>query len=211
MNLAVQRSALTARRRWSRGCAPRRRPTRDFLPLEERRPARQTDRMARPTTKDELLVAAAEEFDGLCVVVAGVSVEDRTRPGACEAWSVKDVLAHLDAWHEMFLGWEAAGGRGEKLPMPAPGFSWAQTPALNESIYQRHANDAWDLVKDRLDDSHARVVAVITGYDEADLFTKKRFAWTGSTSVASYAISATSSHYAWAHKLIKKWAKTHPA
>ncbi len=164
--------------------------------------------MGRPQTKSELLHAAHAEFDRLWSVVATVRTEDRARPGVCETWSLKDVLAHLDAWHEMFLKWEAAGSRGEKPPMPASGFSWAETPALNEAIYQRCKTDEWDDVVKRLHDSHAKVLTRLEAYDEDDLFTKKRFAWTKSTSVASYAISATSSHYSWATKLIKKSAKT---
>lgn len=35
----------------------------------------------------------------------------------------------------------------------------------------------------------------------------KGYNWTGSNSLAAYIIGATSSHYAWAHKLIKKCKK----
>jgi hypothetical protein len=91
--------------------------------------------MGRPHTKGELLSAAREEFDRLWTVVA------------------KDVLAHLDGWHELFLEREAAGSRGEKPPVPASGFDWAETPAFNEAIYQR------DQVLERV---------------ETELFTRKR-------------------------------------
>ncbi len=47
--------------------------------------------------------------------------------------------------------------------------------------------------------------AVYTVADE-DLFAKKRYPWTGTTSVGAYLVSATSSHYAWASRLIRKWA-----
>ncbi len=167
--------------------------------------------MGRPKTKSELLLAAHEEFDRLWSTSELIDENDVERPGVCEAWSLKDVLAHLDAWHEMLLEWEAAGSRGEKAPMPASGFSWAETPELNEVIYQRHRADDWNDVVERLRDSHARVLERIEAYDEDDLFTKKRYGWTGSTSVASYAISATSSHYRWASNLIKKAAKTFAA
>jgi hypothetical protein len=164
--------------------------------------------MGRPTTKDELLRAASDEFAHLWEVVAVVPAAHREGPGACEAWSVKDLLAHLDAWHELFLGWEAAGAAGGTPAIPAAGYTWVQTPALNEAIRARCANDEWADVATRLRDSHARVLAVITGYEAEDLFVKKRYAWTGTTSVGSYAVSATSSHYAWASTLIRKWART---
>lgn len=179
--------------------------------LAQRSALRNPVDVGRPTTKDELHTAAADEFDRLWQVVSSVTDDDRARPGVCEAWSVKDLLAHLDAWHEMFIAWEAAGSRGELPPMPAEGFSWAQTPALNEEIFQRHQADDWDDVEQRLRRSHARVLERLTDYDENDLFTKRRYTWTGSTSVASYAISATSSHYAWATKLIRRAVKAFDA
>lgn len=163
--------------------------------------------MGRPTDKTELLEAARNEFDRLGEAVDRVRPMDRERPGACEQWSVKNLLAHLDAWHGLFLAWEADGSIGGVPMMPAPGFSWAETPALNAAIHARTADDTWNDVSERLQRSHNAVRAVIASYSDADLFTKRRWPWTGSTSVGSYATSATSSHYAWASKLVRRWAK----
>ena len=52
--------------------------------------------------------------------------------------------------------------------------------------------------------SHAEVVRVIESYSGADLFEKRRYRWTGSTSVGSYAVSATTSHYDWAMKHLRR-------
>lgn len=155
----------------------------------------------------QLLEAARTRFARLDETAAAVASDLRAVPGVCEAWSVKDLLAHLDAWHTMFLGWEAAGSRGEQVDMPASGYRWSDTPALNQAIHDRTANDEWGDVMTRLHDSHRRVLDVIASYGDEELFTKKKYAWTGSTSVGSYAISATASHYDWASKLIRKWAK----
>ncbi len=160
--------------------------------------------MGRPTSRPELLAAAEREFDGLWDTVAVVSPSDREAPGACGSWSVKDILAHLDAWDRMWLRWEQAGVREEPTQMPAEGFTWAQTPALNEQIRADAAGERWDEVCDRLRDSHARIMTVLSGYSDEDLFARKRYRWTGSTSVGSYAVSATSSHYAWASGLIAR-------
>jgi hypothetical protein len=164
--------------------------------------------MGRPSSKQELLAAAETEFERLWAAVDLVDRGDREQPGACETWSVKDLLAHLDEWHDMVLGWEAIGSDGGTPEMPAPGLRWAQTPALNQTIFERTQHDSWDDVANRFRRSYGRVQAVIESYSEEDLFTKKRFGWTGSTSVGSYFVSASSSHYAWASKLIRKWAKT---
>ncbi len=167
--------------------------------------------VGRPTTKAELGAAADTEFDRLWAAVDTVQPGERERGGACEAWSVKDLLAHLHAWQEMTLSWERAGSAGECPSIPADGYTFADTPALNEAIHQRTMNDAWDDVVARLQVTHAELRTVIEGYSDDDLFTKQRFAWTRSTSVGAYLVSATSSHYAWASKLIRKWAVTRPA
>jgi hypothetical protein len=161
--------------------------------------------VTRPKNREELLYAAEEEFDKLQLVVEEVPEDLRATPGACEEWSVKDLLAHLDAWHEMFLRWEAVGATGEIPAMPAAGYTWAQTPELNQEIFERHQHDDWDLVQSRLAHSYKKTVEVISCHTNEDLFTKKRFKWAGSTSIGSYAVSATSSHYGWATKLIHKW------
>ena len=45
---------------------------------------------------------------------------------------------------------------------------------------------------------------LIKRHNDEELFVKKRYAWTGTTTLGSYFISATSSHYDWALKLITK-------
>jgi hypothetical protein len=164
--------------------------------------------MPRPTSKNELLDAMSQQYTALLSAIDEVELPDRLLPGACDAWSIKDVLGHLDAWHEMFLIWEQAGAAGERIAMPAPGYTWKETPELNEEIYQRIKDDPYDEIVARLDDSHRRVRGIIAGYPDDDLVTKRRFGWTGSTSVLSYAVSATSSHYDWARELILKYKKT---
>jgi uncharacterized protein (TIGR03083 family) len=163
--------------------------------------------MPRPATRAALLQAIDAEFARLMAQVDQVPPADRQRPGACDHWSVKDLLIHLDAWHDLFLGWEQVGSRGGSPQMPAAGYTWAETPALNEAIHQRTKDDPWEAVQARLRASTARVRALVAAHTDEDLFTKKRYAWTGSTSLGSYAVSCTSSHYAWATQLIRKFAR----
>jgi hypothetical protein len=72
------------------------------------------------------------------------------------------------------------------------------------AIHERHLGDAWEVVIGRLRESHEQVRGVIKAYAEDELFEKKRYRWTGSTSVGSYAVSATTSHYDWAQKHLRK-------
>ena len=164
--------------------------------------------MGRPASKGALLAAATEEFNRLWEAVEQVPVESRELPGACADWSVKDLLAHLHAWQEMTLEWERAGSAGLAPAIPAAGYTFADTPALNQAIYERTRDNAWSDVISALRASHDQLLLVIDAYSAEDLFTKRRYPWTRSTSVGAYLVSSTSSHYAWAAKLIRAWART---
>ena len=76
------------------------------------------------------------------------------------------------------------------------------------TVHEAHVGDPWDEVVQRLHGSNAEVREVIASYGEGELFEKKRYRWTGTTSVGSYAVSATTSHYDWAMKLLRKSQKT---
>ncbi len=56
--------------------------------------------------------------------------------------------------------------------------------------------------------SFEKLWQLIASLSEQELFPKKYFAWTGATSLGSYAVSATASHYSWAIKKIKKHQKS---
>ena len=58
-----------------------------------------------------------------------------------------------------------------------------------------------------LRDSHKRVLAAIVPFSDEELFEKKHFSWTGTSSLGSYCVSATSAHYEWAAKKVKAHIK----
>lgn len=163
--------------------------------------------MPRPTTKAALLAAADDELAQLERLLAPLSAEQQTAPGVVGEWSIKDVLAHLTAWHEMALAWHAAGLRGETPPTPGGGFTWAQLPALNQQIYAAHRDEPLAQVWAAFRESAARTRAAIEAAGDEQLFTPGVYKWTKSTTLGAYFVSATSSHYAWARTAIRKGLK----
>ena len=128
--------------------------------------------MSRPTTRIELLERADTEFQALMEAAEAIEPERRLGRSDYPRGSVKDMLAHLDAWHRMLLEWERVGRTGEVAEMPAPGFTWKTTPELNMVIHERHVDDSWDEVVANLLESHAQVVEVIASYRDDELFEK---------------------------------------
>ncbi|UJH68480.1 ClbS/DfsB family four-helix bundle protein [Allomuricauda sp. SCSIO 65647] len=162
--------------------------------------------MPRPKTKDELLRLAHANFERLEVYVEDCPKEEQLRefPKGTLNRNIRDVLAHLHHWHLMFLEWYRIGITGVKPEMPAKGYTWKTLPELNKEIQKRYSNTDLEKVKSLLKSSFGEVFNIIESHSDEELFTKKKYGWTGSTSLGAYLISATSSHYDWALKLIKK-------
>ena len=107
----------------------------------------------------------------------------------------------------MLLDWYSLGMKGEKPEMPAKGYAWRDTKKLNKVIWEKYRNHEFEEVKRSLDKTHAKLQGIIEKHTEKELFTKKRYPWTGSSSLATYIRANTLSHYNWAFKLIKKAKK----
>ena len=95
--------------------------------------------MSRPATRSELLARIDSDFESLLVECDRVPPDLRCAEGACGQWSVKDLLAHLDAWHELVLAWERAGRAGEPVAIPAPGLTWARSQRSTTRSGSGHA------------------------------------------------------------------------
>lgn len=48
------------------------------------------------------------------------------------------------------------------------------------------------------------MVALVAAHTDDDLFTKRRYAWTGTTSLGAYLVSATCSHDEWAIRKLRR-------
>lgn len=88
--------------------------------------------------------------------------------------------------------------------MPAEGYTWKTTPDLNRMIQEKYSQTPLSDIQKLLLNSYQEVQIILAAHSEEELFTKKRYGWTGTSSLGQYLISATCSHYEWALRLIKK-------
>lgn len=165
--------------------------------------------MPRPKTKSELLDLSQTNFDRLNDYIDRLSKEEQLAefPQNTMNRNIRDVLGHLYHWHLMMLDWYTVGMKGKKPDMPAKGYTWKTTSTLNHKIWELYTQTALDTVRELLGQSHKAQIDLIDRHSDEELFTKKQYPWTGSTSLAAYLISANSSHYDWALKLMKKARK----
>ncbi len=162
--------------------------------------------MPRPQDKTQLLQLSKEHFAQLTALIASFPEDTLQQPFPEQYMNrnVRDVLAHLHQWHLFFLDWYKTGMAGAKPVMPAQGYTWKTVPELNRHINEQYRTVKLPKVQALLNESYQKVQDIIAKHSNEELFEKKRYAWTGSTSLGSYLVSATSSHYDWAIKLIKK-------
>lgn len=163
--------------------------------------------MPRATNKADLLAAIDKERRALEQTLQTLTPEQMCAPGLMGEWAAKDILSHLIEWEQMLLGWHRTGSKGEKPAVPAPGYKWSQMPELNQAIFEKYRQRPLDEVMQHFDASFKEILGVIQGLSDEELFTPGRYAWTNKNTLGTYFVSATSSHYLWARKEIRKGLK----
>jgi hypothetical protein len=166
--------------------------------------------MGRRLRKKDLLTEIERERAALDETLALLSARQMTQAGVTRGgWSVKDILAHLVEWQKMNLDWYAAGLRGEKPAMPAPGYTLRELPRLNQMIYRKHHGRSFKAVMTDYQTYHRRIISLIETLSDSDLITLGRFSWTGpSWTLSDYLRASTAAHYLWARKRIRRWLRT---
>ena len=165
--------------------------------------------MPRPTSKSDLIQAANEQFAKLWTLIGEMSDEEKSAdivPNERDK-NVRDVLVHLYEWHCLLLHWIRSNTNGNPAPfLPAP-YNWKTYPQMNVAFWEKHQNTSYTDAETMLKKTHKEVMAIIETFSNEALFSKGTFDWTGTTTLGSYCVSATSSHYDWAIKDMKKALK----
>lgn len=173
--------------------------------------------MPRPKTKEELLTAAESQFEKLMANSADNLVlhPDIINAGKEAHWkrdkNWRDVLTHLYEWHQLLIKWLDHNLTSDKVHpfLPEP-YNWKTYSTMNQGFWEKHQTTSFADAVEQLKQSHKQALERIEKLSEEELFEKKHYKWTGTTNVASYCISSTSSHYDWAlnklrvHKKLSK-------
>lgn len=165
--------------------------------------------MPRPKTKEALIKLSHMNYEKLLTFIDDLPQEKRKAEFPAEFLNrnIRDVLAHLHHWHVLLLSWYEHGMKGKKPEMPAVGYTWRTVPELNREINKKYKDVPLNDIKKSLDTSFKKVQKIIDRHSNDELFEKRKFKWTGTTSLGAYVVSATSSHYEWAVKLLRKCTK----
>lgn len=175
--------------------------------------------MSRPTTKLDLIMAAEENYKKLNSLISNLTEDELSTPfdftkddKKKEAhWrrdkNLRDVLIHLYEWHQLILNWVNANQNGEPKPfIPSP-YNWKTYGEMNMGFWEKHQKTSLLESKEMLNKSHEAVMSLAASLTNEELFSKYVFKWVGGSTLGSYFVSATSSHYDWAIKKLKAHQK----
>lgn len=176
--------------------------------------------MARATTKADLMSSANAQFDKMWKLVGTMSEEQQNALFAPEMatagkethWgrdkNLRDVLVHLYEWHQLLLNWVRSNSKGERRSFLPDPYNWKTYAMMNIGFWKKHQSTPLTDAKVKLKESHGKVMSLIETFSDDELFAKGAFDWTGASTLGSYCVSATASHYDWAIKKIKAHIKS---
>lgn len=175
--------------------------------------------MARATTKAELLYSSETQFNKLWKLIDTMSEKQQetifkgeiATAGKEAHWgrdkNVRDVLIHLYEWHQLLIEWVQTNSKGIHKPfIPVP-YNWKTYSTMNVEFWKKHQTTSLEEAKEHLRRSHNEVMNLIKNFSNEELFAKGVFDWTGTSTLGSYCVSVTASHYDWAIKKIRLHVK----
>ncbi len=111
--------------------------------------------MSRPTTKTDLLTAAATRYEALNKLIAGLSEQELSTvfdfsddEKKKEAhWkrdkNLRDVLIHLYEWHQLLLNWVHSNQSGEAKPFLPEPYNWKTYGEMNVGSWKNTRIHLW--------------------------------------------------------------------
>lgn len=175
--------------------------------------------MPRPRSKEELLTAAEENFRKLNQLIDSLSEKEMSTPFDFSGdekkkeahWkrdkNVRDVLIHLYEWHQLMIHFVDENMSGKNVQFLPKIYTWRTIASMNQMFWQKHQETEYEEAGKLLFGSHGEVVKRIEQFTNEELFLGKAFPAVGGSTLGSYFVSSTSSHYDWAMKKIKAHQK----
>ena len=163
--------------------------------------------MPRPKNREELISLSSENFIKLFELINSFTEKQQRAEYIFDNnrdKNIRDILVHLHHWHLMMMEWYEVGMAGGNPEKPAKGYTFKDTPKLNAKIWKMYQNTDYETSIELVNSSFEKLQSIIKSHSDEELFEKKRYKWTGSTSMGSYLISSTSSPYDWTMKLLRQ-------
>lgn len=127
-----------------------------------------TTEMPREFSAREVLHRIGERWHELGSILASLQPGDWERPLG-DGWPVKVHVAHLADWEESLLALLRGESRAAAMGIPEEAWERHDTDAVNEILAVRALGTPPVRCRERLEASHAQVVAALEGMTDAQL------------------------------------------
>ena len=175
--------------------------------------------MGRPTTKTDLLTDAAANYEKLNILVSGLTEKelstsfdfshDEKKKGA--HWkrdkNLRNIFIHLYEWHQLLLNGVSSNQNGNHKPFLPEHYNWKTYGDMNVEFWNKHQSTLLEDAKSMFWKSHDEVIKLAETFSNEELFSKAVYKWVGGSTLGSYFVSVTASHYDWAMKKLKAHRK----
>lgn len=175
--------------------------------------------MGRATTKTDLLENAISNYNKLNVLISELTEEELSTPFDFSGnekkkeahWrrdnNLRDVLIHLYEWHQLLLNWIRSNKNGENKPFIPKPYNWKTYGDMNVEFWKKHQNTPLEQAREMLNKSHEEILNLGDSFSNEELFSRGAYEWVGGSTLGSYFVSNTASHYDWAIKKLKAHRK----
>ena len=166
--------------------------------------------MGKDMNKPKLLEQIKVERSRLEETLAKISEAQMLVPGVIEAWTVKDLLAHITVWEQRMMQWLAETVRGEEPQMLPPGMTWDDLDEWNEQTYQKYRLHPLDEVLTDFTLSYPQALKAVQDIAEEDLIDPNRFTWREGQPLWEMVAANTFWHYKEHDESLNNWLKELP-
>jgi ketosteroid isomerase-like protein len=159
---------------------------------------------SHPLDKSALLTHIRASYDRFQARLAPLSEAQLTTPGAIGTWSIKDVLAHLTAWHELGAKEYQAIVQGQAPLLEPEG----EVDQDNARLIEPYRTQSLHEVQAAFRTAFQQVVEAVERLSETDLFEADRFLWRGGHALWEGIANNTFAHYDEHAGMIAAWLDT---
>lgn len=130
----------------------------------------------------DLATAVTDAYERLCRAVEGLDHAVIEREPAADAWSARDVVAHITDWNEEVLAAAECCLNLRERPTHHP---IQDGERYNQEQAALHQDESWEVTKNRLDLVTTDVLACVSRLEPGQTTLETYFPWGGGGTLAS--------------------------
>ncbi len=167
------------------------------------RPVQTCESMSIPTSRADLIESMKTSFASLRLETEKLD-EELAALICVDDWSIKDLLSVRLWWTDKVCEWIDAGLGGSTPVLPAPGYSWRETPRLNADIIAQSRDTSLSETLGALEDAFNRALATADSLSDRELLARHEFEWAGKLPLVRWISINTTRQYVTARTYIRR-------